>query len=252
MVFTSWAFVAFFLVVLIAIRLAPTRASRQLVILLASAFFYGYWNKLYLILLATPSIIDYYCALYIEASDNPKTRKRILLLSLCTNLGLLGYFKYTNFFLSTIGAVLGRHYRPLDILLPVGISFYTFKTLSYTIDVYRREIPACRDCRFVMFVTFFPELVAGPIVRASDFLPQIVAVPPPFLDARTAASTSSSSASSKKVAHRRSPRPSRRPRLRRPARSSRPRLPAGRLRLRHPDLLRLLRLHRHRHRHWPA
>lgn len=156
------------------LRLAPTRRTRQLGILLSSVLFYGYWNKWYLLLLATPSVIDYLCARAIEDSDDEAVRKRWVWVSVVTNIGLLCYFKYTNFFLSSTARLLGRHYTALDILLPIGISFYTFKTLSYTIDVYRREIPACRDWwRYAMFVTYFPELIAGPIVRASVFLPQM-------------------------------------------------------------------------------
>ena len=174
MVFTSWAFVRFFLVVLIGLSVMRTRTLRQLVLLVASAFFYGYWNVWYLPLLATPALIDYYCALRIDATEDPLLRKRWLLVSLVTNLGLLGYFKYAAFFATNIAALLGRPIPHLDILLPVGISFYTFKTLSYTIDVYRRDIPVCRKVwQYTMFVMYFPELVAGPIVRASVFLPQM-------------------------------------------------------------------------------
>lgn len=174
MVFTSWPFFIFLAVVLAALAFAPSRTFRQLVILLASIFFYGFWNKYYLALLATPSVIDYYCAKFIEHSSAESRRKFWLCASLVTNLGLLGYFKYANFFLANIASLTGGNYAPLNIILPVGISFYTFKTLSYTIDVYRREIPACRDWwKYAMFVTYFPELVAGPIVRASVFLPQM-------------------------------------------------------------------------------
>ena len=174
MVFTSWAFVKFLAVVLVGLALMPSRRIRQLLILIASAFFYAYWQPAYLLLLATPSVIDYICAIHIENSEDPKIRKRWVVFSLCSNLGLLAYFKYTNFFIDTVSGMLDLHPSHLDILLPVGISFYTFKTLSYTIDVYRREIKACRSMwRYAMFVTYFPELVAGPIVRASIFLPQM-------------------------------------------------------------------------------
>jgi alginate O-acetyltransferase complex protein AlgI len=174
MVFTSWEFVAFFLLVLLALRLMPNRWTRQLTILLASVCFYGYWNKWYLFLLATPSIIDYACSIRIEDSHNSHARKLWLWISIVTNLGLLGYFKYSNFFLDSCAGLLGTHFRKIAVLLPIGISFYTFKTMSYTIDVYRREIPACRSWwKYAMFVTYFPELIAGPIVRASVFLPQM-------------------------------------------------------------------------------
>jgi alginate O-acetyltransferase complex protein AlgI len=174
MVFTSWAFALFFLVVLAGLRLLGSRSARQLLILVASAYFYGYWQPWYLLLLATPSVIDYVCAIRIEDSGNDAVRRRWLVFSLVTNLGLLGFFKYANFFVGNVAALVGVSARHLDVLLPIGISFYTFKTLSYTIDVYRRELPACRELwRYAMFVMYFPELVAGPIVRASVFLPQM-------------------------------------------------------------------------------
>jgi alginate O-acetyltransferase complex protein AlgI len=175
MVFTSFIFVKFFLVVLAVLAICRTRWQRQLAILLSSIVFYGYWNAWYLFLLATPSVIDYFCALRISERDDAKRRKRWLILSIASNLGLLGYFKYANFFVESFGKLLVGHDVPvLHILLPVGISFYTFKTMSYTIDVYRRHIEPCRSWwKYAMFVTYFPELVAGPIVRASVFLPQM-------------------------------------------------------------------------------
>lgn len=174
MVFTSWAFLEFFALVLLGLRLLPTRNLRQLSILIASLYFYAYWKPIYILILATPSVIDYYCAIRIDQSAYPLTRKRWLIISMVTNLGLLAYFKYTNFFIENISHLAGIQSRPLNIVLPIGISFFTFKTMSYTIDVYRREIPVCRSLwRYAMFVTYFPELIAGPIVRASVFLPQM-------------------------------------------------------------------------------
>jgi alginate O-acetyltransferase complex protein AlgI len=173
-VFTSFAFLKFFVVVLIGLWLMPNRGLRQLLILIASCFFYAYWKPAFLLLLLTPSVIDYWCSIRIEDTDDPRRRRFWLLFSIISNLGLLAYFKYFNFFIDNFGALLGRPVAHWDIVLPVGISFYTFKTLSYTIDVYRRQIPACRSLwQYAMFVTYFPELVAGPIVRASIFLPQM-------------------------------------------------------------------------------
>jgi alginate O-acetyltransferase complex protein AlgI len=172
MVFTSWAFVVFFSIVLAALSVCRTRSNRQATILLASLVYYGYWNKSYLLLLLTPSIIDYYCAQWIE--QYPRRRGTWLLISVISNLGLLAFFKYADFFLVTVSSVLGTRLRVLDVVLPIGISFYTLKTLSYTIDVYRGEIRASYDWwKYAMFVTYFPELIAGPIVRASVFLPQM-------------------------------------------------------------------------------
>jgi alginate O-acetyltransferase complex protein AlgI len=174
MVFTSLTFVEFFLIVLAVLGLCRSRWQRQLTILLASVVFYGYWNAWYLFLLATPSVIDYFCALRISEARLERQRKFWLVFSVLSNLGLLGYFKYANFLVQNVAKLIGRDPPVLHILLPVGISFYTFKTMSYTIDVYRRHIEPCHSWwKYVMFVTYFPELVAGPIVRASVFLPQM-------------------------------------------------------------------------------
>jgi alginate O-acetyltransferase complex protein AlgI len=173
MVFTSFVFAKFFAPVLIGLYLLHRREWRQGLILLASAIFYAHWNPKYLMVLAAPSVVDYVCAIEIEDASTDTLRKRWLVASILCNLGLLGYFKYANFFIADL-RVLGLQIPHLDILLPVGISFFTFKTLSYTIDVYRRELNACRSMwRYAMFVTYFPELIAGPIVRASIFLPQM-------------------------------------------------------------------------------
>ena len=149
----------------------------KLVVLLYSYFFYGMWNPKFLTLLVGSTVMDYWLARFME--QFPRHGKALVVLSLAANLGMLGFFKYCNFFLETFTSVLrylGVGWQPphVDVLLPVGISFYTFQTLSYTLDVYRQEIPARRSFLDVAFyVAFFPQLVAGPIVRASDFLPQI-------------------------------------------------------------------------------
>lgn len=150
------------------------RGPRQVLILLASVVFYASWKPAYVFVLAAPAVVDYFCAIRIEESSSPISRKRWLLVSLISNLGLLAYFKYTNFLIDTVAAVVGIQARHLSIILPIGISFFIFKTLSYTIDVYRGDLQACRSWwRYAMFVSYFPELVAGPIVRASVFLPQL-------------------------------------------------------------------------------
>jgi alginate O-acetyltransferase complex protein AlgI len=174
MLFISWEFVAFLALVLAGLRVMPTRESRQCLLLIASAAFYGSHTPWHLLVLAAPALIDYACAVRIEDTADPAKRKQWLMLSLVSNLGLLAYFKYADFFADTIGDLFGVSTIPLGLALPLGISFFVFKTLSYTIDVYRREIPACRSVwRYAMFVSYFPELVAGPIVRASVFLPQM-------------------------------------------------------------------------------
>jgi alginate O-acetyltransferase complex protein AlgI len=172
--FISWQFALFLPLVLLGLALMPTRTSRQALILVSSGIFYAAGTPWHLFVLALPAVIDYACALRIEGTDDPSERKRWLRLSVVSNLGLLGYFKYADWFVDSFAGLIGESTVPLGIALPIGISFFTFKTLSYTIDVYRREIPACRSLwRYALFVSFFPELVAGPIVRASVFLPQL-------------------------------------------------------------------------------
>jgi len=174
-VFTSWTFASFFAIVLAGLLLLPTRTLRQVFILLASAYFYAYSQAWYLLVPAAPAFIDYWCARRIEQTSESRARRWWLVLSIITNIGLLAYFKYTNFFIANLAALAGLRPSHLDIVLPIGISFLTFKTLSYTIDVYRGHIPACHSLwHYAMFVAYFPDIVAGPIVRASVFLPQMV------------------------------------------------------------------------------
>ena len=149
-------------------------------LLLASYVFYGWWDWRFLTLIAFSTGVDFLVGLSIEAAkDRPFVKRAWLGLSLVVNLGLLGYFKYANFFIdswvdawSSLG--IGMNVSSLNIILPVGISFYTFQTLSYSIDVYRGQLKPTRDIlAFAAFVSFFPQLVAGPIERASALLPQI-------------------------------------------------------------------------------
>jgi D-alanyl-lipoteichoic acid acyltransferase DltB (MBOAT superfamily) len=139
------------------------------------------WHPAYIVLILGSTVVDYVVGLRIHATDDPKARKRWLFVSLVSNLGLLGLFKYFNFASQATADVLHLFFgvtveNPpfLDVLLPVGISFYTFQTLSYTIDIYRRKLEPTRNFfEFAFFVTYFPQLVAGPIVRASQLLPQL-------------------------------------------------------------------------------
>ena len=178
MVFNSLHFVWFFLVVYAAYRLLPHRAQNWL-LLAASYYFYAAWDWRFLSLLLASTIVDYSCALAIARSDSRRRRRTILILSLSFNLAMLGFFKYFNFFAENLHVVFGAVGWQLDfvtvrVLLPIGISFYTFMTMSYVIDVYRREIPPTRDLLdFAVFIAFFPHLVAGPILRAAKLLPQI-------------------------------------------------------------------------------
>ena len=163
--------------------LARTQLLRLSFLLLASCAFYMAWNPTYIVLILGSAVLDYCVGLGLGKVSDPRKRRYLLLLSLCGNLGLLGVFKYYNFFNEAAAdtlALAGVHITParLDVLLPVGISFYTFQTLSYSIDVYRRRMEPTRNfVQFALFVTFFPQLVAGPIVRAGELLPQLPRVP---------------------------------------------------------------------------
>lgn len=136
-------------------------------------FFYKSSGFFFLLLVAT-SFIDWVIARMIDKSDNKVTRKLALSLSLLCSVGLLVYFKYANFLLMNFDAIVGRNFQPLDIVLPIGISFYTFRTISYVVDVYKKKISATTNfLEYVFFLSFFPCLIAGPIVRASEFFPQL-------------------------------------------------------------------------------
>ncbi len=149
-------------------------------LLVASYVFYGAWDYRFLSLLFISTAIDYICGLKIYESEDARKRKIFLLVSVFANLAILGFFKYFNFFAVNLQMLLSRfglpvHLRLLNIILPVGISFYTFQTMSYTIDIYRRALkPTRRFFDFALFVSFFPQLVAGPIERAVNLLPQIL------------------------------------------------------------------------------
>jgi alginate O-acetyltransferase complex protein AlgI len=173
--FSSPWFFAFVACVLGVLALPLSTRAKKRFLALASCFFYAFWDWHYLFLLLAISVVDYVCAKRIHART---PRQRLwLIASIASNLGILAYFKYTNFFLENVNAVLassGVHIRHLDILLPAGVSFYTFKTMSYVIDVYRGELePVDSWLDYTTFITFFPELIAGPIVRASVLIPQL-------------------------------------------------------------------------------
>jgi D-alanyl-lipoteichoic acid acyltransferase DltB (MBOAT superfamily) len=149
--------------------------GRLLVLILASLIFYAAWSIPLVSLIVLSAFVDYAAGLALGKRDQPRQRKLVLAISLIVNLGLLGYFKYANFFLDTIHTTfdLGPGGEVLDILLPPGISFYTFQTMSYTIDVYRGQIrPTSSFLRFFLYVSFFPQLIAGPIERAGHLLVQ--------------------------------------------------------------------------------
>ncbi len=174
MLFNSATFILFYCIVIITYALLRRRVQlKKGLLLIASYVFYGAWNPPFIILILFSTIIDWYLAKAIERSKDNKIKKCYLLLSLVSNLGLLAIFKYSNFILESIAFVSKSDFTPLNIILPVGISFYTFQTLSYSIDVYRGSLKTSDSFfDYALYVSFFPQLVAGPIVRASDFLPQ--------------------------------------------------------------------------------
>ena len=193
MIFSTAAFWLFFLLVLAGYSIVYKKLFiRNLYLFLISLFFYYKSGGLFLSLLLFVTFIDYTCGLLIHSSGTKFMRRLIVLMSIISNLGILAYFKYTGFFVTTINDLFGTDYKVYDllaafsnsnlgtsfntsdILLPVGISFFTFQSLSYTFDVYRKKIEPVRNILdFGFYVSFFPQLVAGPIVRASEFIPQL-------------------------------------------------------------------------------
>jgi alginate O-acetyltransferase complex protein AlgI len=178
MIFNSLTFLLFFAAVHLVYALPLSWRKRKTQLWLASYIFYAAWNPPFVLLLWISTLIDWHAGKYIARSSTRAGKRLFLLLSLTTNLGLLGYFKYGNFLLQSFVSLLehlGISYQPAvsPIILPVGISFYTFQSLSYSLDIYRGKMrPWSKFSDFAFFVTFFPQLVAGPIVRAADFLPQ--------------------------------------------------------------------------------
>ena len=152
--------------------------SRNILLLISSYIFYGWWDYRFLSLILASTLVDYFVALALEKQSQNQFRKLLLAISLIFNLGLLGLFKYYNFFIESwvdawATAGVEMNVSSLSIILPVGISFYTFQTLSYTIDVYRKNLkPTAKFIQFATYVAFFPQLVAGPIERATHLLPQ--------------------------------------------------------------------------------
>ena len=177
--FNSGAFLIYLPVVVGLYWLLPHRA-RKYWLLAASWFFYMYWNPLLILLLLFSTAVDYFCGRGMETwRDQPKRKKALLLCSVFMNLGMLFFFKYWDFFgeiASGVFSLFGVSWQApsLNLILPVGISFYTFQTMSYTIDVYRGKAPAERDpVTFALYVSFFPQLVAGPIETPKDLMPQL-------------------------------------------------------------------------------
>jgi alginate O-acetyltransferase complex protein AlgI len=179
MLFCSLPFCLFFAIIFACYWLLPWHRGRVYLLLAASFYFYASWNRWLALLLCISTLADYLLARGMSAVSSIPLRRLFLQLSLIGNLSLLCYFKYANFFLRSVeGAMEGLGFPAalpvLSVILPVGISFYTFEAINYTVDVYLRRIPAERNlAHFMLFILFFPHLVAGPIVRARDFLPLV-------------------------------------------------------------------------------
>jgi alginate O-acetyltransferase complex protein AlgI len=176
MTFVSFEYLVLLLTTCGLYYVLPWR-GRILLLLVASYVFYSYWEPWYALVIASTTLVDFTAALLIDRTESLRRRRALLATSIAFNLGMLFYFKYTNFALDTLRPLvspLGMQMPTLEILLPAGISFYTFQEMSYTIDVYRRRIRPTRDLAlFATFVSFFPQLVAGPIERAETLMPQL-------------------------------------------------------------------------------
>jgi alginate O-acetyltransferase complex protein AlgI len=183
MLFNTQQFFVFLVAVLALFYSAP-RAWRKWILLAASYYFYMSWNPRFILLLLTLTTVDYWAAQWIEQS-RPHHRKLFLVLSLAANLGFLGFFKYYNFLAGNLARLLRlpEHSFALAIILPLGISFHTFQSMAYVVDVYRGEQRAIRNpADYALFISFFPQLVAGPIVRAQEFFRTFYAWRPPVTE----------------------------------------------------------------------
>src|SRR5579871_2985483 len=184
MLFNTVQFFIFLAVVLALFYLSP-RGLRKYILLAASYFFYGSWNYKFIALLLTLTAIDYTAGIWLEKTAPGPRRKAVLILSLGANLGFLGFFKYYNFLAGNLALLLHRpdHQFFLNVVLPLGISFHTFQSMSYVVDVYRGEQKAVRNpVDYALFICFFPQLVAGPIVRARNFFADLWHWQPPNSD----------------------------------------------------------------------
>ncbi|MDH3662352.1 MAG: MBOAT family protein, partial [Alphaproteobacteria bacterium] len=176
MLFIEATFLVFFALVFLAYWSIPYLAARKLFLLAASYAFYAAWDYRFLTLIIGCTLVNYVLGSAVATARSPRARKTLLTLAIIANMGVLGIFKYLNFFADSFAATatwLGIEisHTTLNIVLPVGISFYLFQTTSYVIDIYKRDIEPCRHpLDFAVYVAFFPQLIAGPIVRASTFL----------------------------------------------------------------------------------
>src|ERR1017187_7212934 len=184
MLFNTTQFFLFLAVVLVLFYTAP-RPRRKYLLLAASSYFYASWNAKFILLLLTLTAIDYGAGRWLERVAPGPRRKAVLIFSLAANLGFLGFFKYYNFLAANLALAMGRpaHSFFLEIVLPLGMSFHTFQSMSYVVDVYRGQQPAVRNpIDYALFISFFPQLVAGPIVRARNFFRDLWGWQPPSPD----------------------------------------------------------------------
>ena len=179
MIFTSIDFIVFFVFILAAVAIIKHRKFQHLILIGGSYYFFYFSSNYLIVLLIFSTILDFYLAKIIYNTENVFRKKLLLIISLGGNLGLLGFFKYSDFTILQFN-LLGNYFDLAtaipyyELVLPLGISFYTFQTLSYTIDVYRGSLkPSKTFSEFALFVAFFPQLIAGPILRAKEFLPQL-------------------------------------------------------------------------------
>ena len=169
MLFSSIPFLFYFLPIVLVLYFVVPKAGKNLVLLIASLFFYWWGEPKYVLLMAFTIVFSYLCGLLIDRFREKCLSKVFLAVSVVGELAILGYFKYADFFLDSINTVLKTEFPMLAIALPIGISFYTFQTLSYTIDVYRGEVAVQRSLlKLATYIALFPQLIAGPIVRYSD------------------------------------------------------------------------------------
>ncbi len=181
MSFTQLEYPLLVLMVVGLVASARSLLARKWIVLTASLYFYAYWDYRFLALILASTGVDWTIGMALGAIERPQLRRTLLAVSVLVNLGTLGFFKYYNFFIESATTWFERwgwHPGMLAIVLPIGISFYTFQTMSYSIDVYRRVLKPSRSLLdFAIYVMFFPQLVAGPIVRAAEFLPQLESSP---------------------------------------------------------------------------
>lgn len=174
MVFSSLTFLMLFLPAVLLVYFAVPRQGKNAVLFLFSLIFYAWGEPVYVVLMVFSTVLDYTCGRLVEKHRGTSKQKVGLIISICVNLGLLFFFKYTDFFIGTINGIFGASIPQLNLPLPIGISFYTFQTMSYTIDVYRGDAKMQKNIiSFGAYVSLFPQLIAGPIVRYQDIADQL-------------------------------------------------------------------------------